>query len=117
MKYYCNPLNLEYRYQFTCRRGEENSENAVHIFREAADPSLICFKGLYYLFPSMTAGFFTSTDLNQWKFHEFLSDMPVYDYAPDVREIGEYMYFCASKRHENCDYYRTKNPLEEPVED
>lgn len=116
MKYYCNPLNLEYRYQFTCRRGEENSENAVHIFREAADPSLICFKGLYYLFPSMTAGFFTSTDLNQWKFHEFLSDMPVYDYAPDVREIGEYMYFCASKRHENCDYYRTKNPLEEPFE-
>lgn len=26
------------------------------------------------------------------------------------------MYFCASKRHENCDYYRTKNPLEEPFE-
>lgn len=32
-----------------------------------ADPSLVLFKGTYYLFPSMTAGFFTSNDLVEWE--------------------------------------------------
>lgn len=36
---------------------------------EAADPSLILFKGKYYLFPSMTAGFLTSDNLVDWDFH------------------------------------------------
>lgn len=47
MDYYCNPLNLEYKYQ--------HYGKAAH--REAADPTLILFKGTYYLFASMSAGF------------------------------------------------------------
>ena len=49
-KYYCNPLNVDYRYQFNKdpRRG-----GLIEIGREAADPSMIQFKGKYYIFPSM----------------------------------------------------------------
>lgn len=113
MKYYCNPLNLEYKYQFVrCSDHEETYTG----YREAADPSLVCFKGNYYLFPSMTVGFYTSSDLVNWEFHEFLSDMPVYDYAPDVCVVGEYLYFCASS-HECGSFYRTKDPLREPFEE
>ncbi len=112
----CNPLNIPYRYQFAKRAMGGQEEPSFHIFREAADPSLIEFKGLYYLFPSMTGGFYTSQNLCEWQFHKFLSEMPVCDYAPDVRKIGEHLYFCASRRSRNCDFYRTKDPLTEPFE-
>lgn len=112
-KYYCNPLNVEYRYQFV----RMNLEKDFHIFREAADPSLICFHGLYYLFPSMTAGFYTSEDLQTWEFHEFPGNIPPYDYAPDVQVIGDYIYFCASRRDKNCSFFRSKDPRTEPFEE
>ena len=89
-RYYCNPLNLTYRYQFN-QKDEGFSRN-----REAADPSLIIYKGKYYLFPSMSRAFWTSTDLIEWKMHE-LKNVPVYDYAPDVRVIGKYLYFRCCK--------------------
>ena len=54
MKYFCNPVNMEYRYQMFQIKGQENLCEA---HREAADPSIIYFKGRYYLFPSMSAGF------------------------------------------------------------
>ncbi len=117
MNYYCNPLNLPYKYQFVKHNNSMQGEGAWRVYREAADPSLVLFKDVYYLFPSMTAGFFTSTDLCNWDFHEFLSDMPIYDYAPDVRVIGDCLYFCASKRDENCSFYFTKDPLKEPFEE
>lgn len=116
MKYYCNPMNIEYRYQFLRKTGEMKEENLFRVYREAADPSLVLFKDAYYLFPSMCAGFFTSADLQEWTFHEFLQEMPVCDYAPDVRVLGEYLYFSASRRGMNCDFFRTKDPLHEPFE-
>ncbi|WP_235183006.1 hypothetical protein [Gracilibacillus boraciitolerans] len=44
--------------------------------REAADPSMILFKGEYYLFPSITTGFFSNDNLTDWEFHK-LTDVPV----------------------------------------
>ncbi|NMA65401.1 MAG: family 43 glycosylhydrolase, partial [Clostridiaceae bacterium] len=117
MRYYCNPLNLEYRYQFSRTVNPNGEKGKFTVFREAADPSLVLFKNFYYLFPSKTAGFFTSQDLINWEFHEFKQDMPIHDYAPDVCVVGEYLYFCASKRNENCSFFRTKNPLTEPFEE
>lgn len=102
-RYYCNPLNLTYRYQFN-QKDEGFSRN-----REAADPSLIIYKGKYYLFPSMSRAFWTSTDLIEWKMHE-LKNVPVYDYAPDVRVIGKYLYFSASRHGKTCHFYRTEDP-------
>ena len=101
MKYYCNPLNIPYKYQL---RGHGKPNN-----REAADPTLIRFKGSYFLFPSMTAGFFTSDDLVDWEFHPFIGQMPVYDYAPDVCAVGGWLYFSASNGHVRS-FYRAKDP-------
>ena len=117
MKYFCNPINMEYKYQFVKHTRQQQSEGVISVYREAADPSMVFFQGKYYLFPSMTAGFLTSDDFVEWEFHEFCNEMPIYDYAPDVRVIGEYLYFSASKRDENCSFFRTKDPLQEPFEE
>lgn len=114
MNYFCNPMNLEYRYQFFKLCPEQGNQCEIH--REAADPSLVLFKGTYYLFPSMTAGFFTSQTMEEWEYHRFSEKMPIYDYAPDVRVIGDYLYFSASKADENCAFYRTKDPLRDSFE-
>lgn len=106
MSVYCNPLNLPYRYQM---RGAD-----ALACREAADPTLIAFKGQYYLFPSMTAGFYTSKDLISWTFHPFSGDIPVNDYAPDVCVLGDELQYCASHGSKCCSFYRTHDPLTEP---
>lgn len=115
MKYYCNPVNLEYQYQLF--KIDPEKDDLCEIHREAADPSLVLFKGKYYLFPSMSGGFYTSETLSKWQYHAFLNEMPIYDYAPDVRVIGDYLYFSASKAEGSCSFYRTSDPLEEPFEE
>ena len=106
---YCNPLDLSYRYQ----HHNENGKRAG--VREGADPTLVLFKGTYYLFVSMSAGFWHSRDLLNWEFHAN-ENLLIYDYAPDVRQIGEYLYFCASRRHENCPILRTLDPMTDEFE-
>lgn len=108
-KILCNPLNLAYRYQHL-KMGETWS-----FYREGADPTLILFKDRYYLFVSMSAGFWYSDDLINWQHHENLN-LLIHDYAPDVRQIGDYLYFCASKQGENCPILRTKDPLSDEFE-
>ena len=103
---YCNPLDLSYRYQHV-KEGPR-----VAGFREAADPTLIFFKGKYYLFASMSAGFWYSDDLLNWTFHA-APDLLIYDYAPDVRQVGGYLYFCASRSGRSCPILRTADPLTE----
>ena len=101
---YCNPLDFGYRYQHM------NEGGRISAGREGADPTLVLFKGRYYLFVSMSAGFWHSEDLLHWEFHA-APDLLIYDYAPDVRQVGEYLYFSASRRNENCPILRTKDPL------
>ena len=74
METYCNPLDLGYRYQHM-KEGER-----IAGFREGADPTLVYFKGKYYLFVSMSAGFWYSDDLLHWDFHAD-PDLLIYDYA------------------------------------
>ena len=107
MKTYCNPLDLGYRYQHF----KENGRRCAS--REGADPTLVLFKGRYYLFVSMSAGFWHSQDLLSWEFRA-APDLLIYDYAPDVRQIGEYLYFSASRRGTDCPILRTADPLAEP---
>lgn len=110
-------MNLEYRYQFLRAVNPEQPKPPFVGYREAADPTLILFKNTYFLFPSMTAGFWTSEDLYSWEFHSFKGDIPIYAYAPDVRIIGEYMYFCASGMNEPCSFFRTRDPRTEAFEE
>ena len=113
MKYYCNPININYRYQFNA----DQRNSRVAICREAADPSLILFKGRYYLFPSMNLSVWVSDNLVDWESHRLPDSLPLYDYAPDARVVGEYVYFCASKKGEICNFYRTKDILNGPYEE
>lgn len=112
MKYYCNPVNVNYRYQFN----DDQRQKKIKVAREAADPSLICFKGRYYIIASMTLGVWVSDDMAHWENHRLPDGLPFYDYAPDVCVRGEYVYFCASKRGEVCNFYRTKDILNGPYE-
>ncbi len=107
MKYFCNPVNINYRYQFNM----DPREGALKVAREAADPSMIYFKGKYYIFASMNLSVWVSEDLAHWESHRLPENLPLYDYAPDVRVMGEYVYFSASRRGEVCNFYRTKDIL------
>ena len=109
MKSICNPINLRYLYQ-VIRENEKLS-----IGREAADISVRLFKDRYYMFASMTKGFYHSEDLVKWEYRE-TPGLPVYGYAPDVCIIDDYMYVCASSR-EKCAFYRTKDPLKNAFEE
>ena len=113
MKYICNPININYRYQFNA---DPRRHGQLQICREAADPSMICFKGRYYIFASMTLGVWVSDDLVSWENHRLPDTLPLYDYAPDVRVLGDWVYFCASNREQNCDRWRTKDILNGPYE-
>lgn len=112
MKYYCNPVNINYRYQFHVQ--PESTE--VSICREAADPTMLCYQGKYYIFASMTLGVWVSEDLAEWKNYPLPEELPLYDYAPDVRVMGEYVYFSASRSGHSCNFYRTKDILHGPYE-
>lgn len=114
MRYYCNPINVPYRYQFNqdLRQGGK-----LQICREAADPSMICFKGKYYIFASMNLSVWVSENMTDWEAHRLPENLPLYDYAPDARVCGDYVYFCASKKGVVCNYYRTKDILNGPYEE
>lgn len=113
MKYFCNPVNINYRYQFNA----DPRKPKTQICREAADPSMICFQGKYYIFVSMNLSVWVSEDMVHWESRRLPENLPLYDYAPDVRIVGEYVYFCASRRGEICSYYRTKDILNGPYEE
>lgn len=113
MKYYCNPLNINYRYQFNA----DQRNPKIQIAREAADPSMILFQNRYYIFASMQLSVWVSDDMVNWESYRLPENLPLYDYAPDVRVIGEYVYFSASKRGEVCNFYRTKDILNGPYEE
>lgn len=57
----------------------------------------------------MSAGFWYSEDLLNWDFHAD-PGLLIYDYAPDVRQVGNYLYFCASRKGRNCPILRTADP-------
>ena len=87
MNIYCNPLRLEYRYQVI----PDSTKGKSTVSREAADPTVIEFHGQYYLFASMTLGVYTSVDLVTWEYHRLPENLPLYDYAPDARVVGDYV--------------------------
>ena len=113
MHYYCNPINVNYRYQFNM----DPRVGKLQIAREGADPTMICFKGKYYIFASMNLSVWVSDDLVHWEAHRLPENLPLYDYAPDVRVCGDYVYFSASRKMEVCNFYRTKDIINGPYEE
>lgn len=85
----CNPLNLSYRFQL-----EQPSR------REAADPTVVSYKGAYYLFASKSGCYWSSPDLLDWKMISS-QDLPWEDYAPTVVAIQDTLYFMATSTGQN----------------
>ena len=113
MNVFCNPLNVPYPYQF---KYDPRDKGRLSVNREAADPSMVLFQCKTYLFASMTGAVWVSEDMAHWESHRLPENLPIYDYAPDVRVIGDWLYFTASNRGVPCDFYRTKDPMNGPWE-
>jgi xylan 1,4-beta-xylosidase len=58
---YCNPVDIEYKYNF-----EQINEGIS--YRSGADPVIINHKGEYYLFVTVSGGYWHSKDLLHWRF-------------------------------------------------
>lgn len=102
MKLLCNPMEIAYKYQHPL--------HGKYAYKEAADPTLVCFKGRYFLFTSKCGGFYYSDDLVKWDFHEDRT-LEINSYAPDVSVRGEWLYFCASSYAKKCKILRSKDPF------
>jgi xylan 1,4-beta-xylosidase len=79
-----NPMNLSYRF---CLDSPSR--------REAADPTMVVYKGEYYLFASKSGGYFHSKDLISWDLIT-TKDLPLEDYAPTAVVMNNAIYFMAS---------------------
>lgn len=80
---FCNPVNLNYRFQLT-----------TPSYREAADPTVVIFKGKYFMFASKSGGYWSSDDLVNWTFI-ITEDLPIEDYAPTAVVMDDAVYFMA----------------------
>ncbi|MDR1581865.1 MAG: family 43 glycosylhydrolase [Prevotellaceae bacterium] len=91
----CNPVDLSYRFCL----GKPSR-------REAADPSIVLFKGEYYLFLSKSGGYFHSNDLVNWNL-VVPENLPLENYAPTAVVIEDEVYFLTSG---SAQIFKTKDP-------
>lgn len=89
---YANPIDLPYRYQ----PGFNYAGRTGKPYREAADPTVVRFKGEYWLFASHSLGYWRSTDLQHWIFVK-ASGYAVEKFAPTAVVIGGRMYLAVSE--------------------
>ena len=59
IKTYCNPMDLNYQYNF------EQKHLGIS-YRSGADPVIVLHKGEYYLFATISGGWWHSKDLLHW---------------------------------------------------
>ena len=93
----CNPMNLNYRFMPVSPSR-----------REAADPTVVLFKDVYYLFASKSGGYWFSEDLITWTFVE-TNEIPTEEYAPTAIVLNDEVYFLASNNFKNT-VYKSANP-------
>jgi len=89
-----NPIDLNYRF----RSG----------YREAADPECHYFKGKYYLFASVSGGYWSSPDLVKWTYIPCKTIGTIENYAPTVLVYNNALYYMASG--DSVKIYKNANP-------
>lgn len=87
---YSNPLDLNYEYR---TYGEEPAPGPICL--EAADPVMVVFEDEYYLFSSITNGYWVSPDMTAWEFIPCgNSKLPeIHSYTPAVMVMDGAVYF------------------------
>jgi xylan 1,4-beta-xylosidase len=96
-KTFCNPINLPYNFQ----------NSGTSTYREAADPTILIFKGKYWLFASKQKGYWYSDEMMSWKFVE-PQGLPLDVYAPSVTIVNGRMIFFGGN---NTGAFTTDDPL------
>jgi xylan 1,4-beta-xylosidase len=86
---YCNPMDIGYRYNF-----EQLNEKIS--YRSGADPVIINHKGEYYLFVTISGGYWHSKDLVNWTYIK-PSMWPMEDMcAPAALSVGDTLFLFQS---------------------
>lgn len=98
---FCNPLDLNYQYNY-----------APDVVREAADPAVVVFKGTYYLFASHNTGYWYSSDLAHWTYIQVdLALQPQFEkFAPATCVVGDTLYLTHSEGGNMLKTTDPKNP-------
>jgi hypothetical protein len=109
-KTYCNPINIDYGYTPIPNFSEWGRHRAT------ADPVIVNYKGTYLLFSTNQWGYWTSTDMLNWKFHSRLFLRPwnkVYDElcAPAVGILGDTVIVMGSTYTSDFTIWMSTNPM------
>lgn len=107
---YCNPINLDYGYTPIPNFSEWGRHRAT------ADPVIVNYKGTFLLFSTNQWGYWTSSDMFNWKFHSrlFLNLWnKVYDElcAPAVGIIGDTVLVLGSTYARDFSIWMSTNPV------
>ena len=102
---FCNPLDLNYAY-----RVYEENNRLFPICLEGADPVMITFEGEYYLFSSITKGYWVSGDMVSWEFIPCDDSqlLNISKYAPAVMVMDGAVYFHQGEH--DLHLFRNKTP-------
>lgn len=99
-KTYCNPLDIDYKYNF-----EQLNEHIS--YRSGADPVIVNHKGEYYLFVTIQGGWWHSTDLLHWHFVK-PDKWPMEDIcAPAALSVGDTLFLFQSTFEQRPILYTT----------
>jgi hypothetical protein len=109
-KTYCNPINIDYGYTPIPNFTQWGKHRAT------ADPVIVNYKGVYYLFSTNQWGYWWSNDMANWNFvaRKFLRpwNKDTYDElcAPAVGIIGDTMIVFGSTYTRNFSIWMSTNP-------
>ena len=92
LRTYVNPIDLPYRFQAPSMPFKRPRVP----FREAADPTVVFFKGEYWLFASHSLGYWHSKTLDNWQFVK-PSGYAVEKFAPTAVEMDGKLYLAVSE--------------------
>lgn len=100
-KTYCNPMDINYRYNW-----EEINEKIS--YRSGADPVIVNHKGEYFLFVTISGGYWHSKDLLHWKYIE-PNKWPMEDIcAPAALSVRDTLYLFQSTFQQRPIFFSTE---------
>lgn len=98
---YCNPMDISYNYNW------EQINDKIS-YRSGADPVIVNHKGEYYLFVTISGGYWHSKDLINWKFIE-PTKWPMEDIcAPAALSVRDTLYLFQSTFEQRPIFYTTE---------